>query len=511
MQALGALVRGRARLWHLRAGRSRLLAGDPPSEPPELPPPPGGQNGRWCAPVPGLDGVWLEVETTAGDAGRDGPLILAAVTALLRARQETALITEELAGRYEEIDLLYAIGEILGQTVNLREAGETILREVSAVVGARRASIMVYDEAQHLLRVVAARGVDAAEIGPVAVDDPDSVAAEVFRDRRIRAAEEPGDGRGDGDDPRRYAGRAYLSVPICYTAAGENRCVGVINLTDRIAGDSFTPGEIKLVSAVANQIGVAIQNARLVERDLARQRLQQELALAHDLQLRLLPSPAVLQHDAHVAARCLPAEQVGGDFYTFTRLGRGRVGVMLGDVSSHGFSAALIMAAVLSAAGIHVGASFTPDETLELMLQSLQRELDGTDMYLSIFYGVIDPNAGTLAYANAGHPYAFRIPRFGPPERLESTAPPLGLGASGSIQRRLVPWSVPTDLLCLWTDGLADARNGEGEPFGEQRILDAIVARRYESPEAIVEAVLAAASAFGAIPTDDRTLLVLRT
>ena len=71
--------------------------------------------------------------------------------------------------------------------------------------------------------------------------------------------------------------------------------------------------------------------------------------LAHDLQLKLLPSPAVLQGDAEVAARCFPADSVGGDFYTFTRLGRGRVGVMLGDVASHGFSAALVMALV------HVG------------------------------------------------------------------------------------------------------------------------------------------------------------
>ena len=126
-----------------------------------------------------------------------------------------------------------------------------------------------------------------------------------------------------------------------------------MNLTDRIGGDRFTLDDRKLVGAVANQIGAAVENARLVERDLQQQRLQRELELAHDLQLKLLPSPSVLQGDAEVAARCLPADSVGGDFYTFSRLGKGRVGVMLGDVASHGFSAALVMALVMSAAGIH--------------------------------------------------------------------------------------------------------------------------------------------------------------
>jgi sigma-B regulation protein RsbU (phosphoserine phosphatase) len=218
----------------------------------------------------------------------------------------------------------------------------------------------------------------------------------------------------------------------------------------------------------------------------------------------------VLQGDAEVAARCLPADSVGGDFYTFSRLGRGRVGIMLGDVSSHGFSAALVMALVMSAAGIHAAAAITPDETLSALLESLSTELSTTEMYFSVFYGVLDPLTGRLSYANAGHPYAFRVPRFGEPERLEATAPPLGLATAGSIQRRQIPWSIDHDLLVLWTDGLVDARNAAGEAFGEQRLLAEVLRQRTESPEVIVEAVLAEAEAFGSMPVDDRTLLVLR-
>ena len=102
------------------------------------------------------------------------------------------------------------------------------------------------------------------------------------------------------------------------------------------------------------------------------------------------------------------------------------------------------------------------------------------------------------------------MPSAGPPERLEATAPPLGLATAESIQRRQVPWSFGDDLLVLWTDGLVDARNDSGEPFGEQRLLDIAPPKARETPEAIVKAVLNDADAFGSRPIDDRTLLVLR-
>jgi phosphoserine phosphatase RsbU/P len=469
----------------------------------------------WLEPVAGASGVWLEVGgENSEELHRAALRVTPIVGALLEVEGQRARVAEELAGRYEEIDLLYAISEILGRTVRLEEAAQIIVREVSAVVGARRASIMVHDEASQTLRTVAARGFTAEGLLPVPVDDDCSVAARVFREQRVATFDptNPGSVAPDCGDQRGYRGHSFISVPICYAGAGnELRCVGVINLTDRIGGDRFTLDDRKLVSAVANQIGAAVENARLVDRDLQQQRLQQELQLAHDLQLKLLPSPAVLQGDAEVAVRCLPADSVGGDFYTFSRLGRGRVGVMLGDVASHGFSAALVMALVLAAAGIHAGASATPDEALAALLDSLSSELATTEMHFSVFYGVLDPIAGRLTYASAGHPHAFRVPRIGPPQRLEATAPPLGLAAVGTIQRRQVPWATGNDLLVLWTDGLVDAKNEAGEPFGESRLLEGVSAHRGEPPEAIVKAVLQEAEAFGARPIDDRTLLVLRT
>jgi phosphoserine phosphatase RsbU/P len=511
------------RLWHSDGRNLRIAAGTdpgwslgPPAEP-GLVPTPGGV--AWLQPITGAQGVWLEVGASGAapkaeeDLRRAAPRILSVVSALLESERQRAYVAEELAGRYEEIELLYAISEILGRTVRLEEAAQIIVREVSAVVGARRASIMVFDEASQTLRTVAARGFAPHGLLPISVDDDCSIAARVFRERRTVTFDpaDPDSVPSECGGERGYRGYSFLSVPITYATPGtEVRCVGVMNLTDRIGGDRFTLDDRKLVSAVANQVGAAVENARLAERDSQQQRLQRELELAHDLQLKLLPSPAVLQGDAEVAARCLPADSVGGDFYTFSRLGHGRVGVMLGDVASHGFSAALVMALVMAAAGIHAAASATPDETLRALLESLSSELASTEMHFSVFYGVLDPSNRRLEYASAGHHHAFQVPRHGAPARLEATAPPLGLATPESVQRRQVPWSVGDDLLVLWTDGLVDARNEAGEPFGEQRLLDEIVAHRKEAPETIVQRVLERAGEFGARPVDDRTILVLR-
>ena len=151
----------------------------------------------------------------------------------------------------------------------------------------------------------------------------------------------------------------------------------------------------------------------------------------------------------------------------------------------------------------------TPDRALTAIGGSLASKLASSDTYLTVFYGILDPINRRLTWANAGHPHAFRFPAEGPPERLEATAPPLGLGTT-EIACRAIPWTSGRDLLCVWTDGLADAENQAGERFGEARLLALLSARRAWNPELIVADVMAQADAFSPHPADDRTLLVLR-
>lgn len=495
----------------------QAVSGDDPGWTPTLP---GGEGQvatpdgpSWFTPVPDNDGLWLEVH---GEGARIPGTPRAALAApllemLLSSERDAGRLWEELTVRYAEIDLLYAISEILGQTVRLEEAARTILRQVTRVVGARRASLMVFDEAVGQLRIVASQGFDRGQAPPIGVDDPHSIAARVFREQRVLAGDATQlAGKGRGRHPN-YKGNAYLSVPVCYAAPGAPaRCIGVINLTDSLEGDRFTPRDRKLMTAVANQIGAAIENARLATREREQQRLQDELDLAHDLQLKLMPEPGVLAGEVRVAVRSVPMTGVGGDFYTFFRLGDGRVGVMLGDVSSHGISAALVMALVLSAAGIHAPAAAGPADTLLRLRESLVGKLSETEMYASVFYAVLDRHSGTLVYANAGHPHAFLLGAGGLARRLEATAPPLGLGFGAPIGQSTLPWDTTHDLLCLWTDGLVDAAAPDGTRFGEARLLERLTGLQDQTPDQILEAVLAEADTFSAAPSDDRTLLVLR-
>jgi sigma-B regulation protein RsbU (phosphoserine phosphatase) len=182
---------------------------------------------------------------------------------------------------------------------------------------------------------------------------------------------------------------------------------------------------------------------------------------------------------------------------------------MLGDVSSHGFSAALVMAMVLSAAGIHAGEAASPQDALRLLMDSVGGELEETEMYLTIFYGVADPRRALLRYANAGHPHAFRLDTDGASTRLAATSAPLGLAPDGEIAGAEVPWIAGEDTLILCSDGVTDALNDAGERFGEERVIETVQAHRREGGAVTVEAVLAALESYQKGPRDDRTMLVL--
>jgi len=303
-----------------------------------------------------------------------------------------------------------------------------------------------------------------------------------------------------------------LSVPIMWTAPDGGRPLGVVNLSDRRSGQEFSAGDQKLVTAIASQIGAAIQNARLVRQSIEQQRLQQEMQLAHDLQMKLLPDAEHVAPEARVSARVVPAEDVGGDFYNLYRLSGGRIGVMIGDVSGHGYQAALIMALTMSASAIHAQGTDDPAQMLRRLYQSVKEELNTTEMFVSALYAVVDRDQGILRYGNTGHPHAFVVTRVGDVERLTAGGPPLGM-SDEAPRSEIRQWDVGGDLLVLFTDGITDARNAEGVRLGEEPVLDCIMQHRHEEPAQIAARVFALLDHYTAdTPTrDDLTLVLLKS
>jgi sigma-B regulation protein RsbU (phosphoserine phosphatase) len=154
--------------------------------------------------------------------------------------------------------------------------------------------------------------------------------------------------------------------------------------------------------------------------------------------------------------------------------------------------------------------SDSPSQVLRQLDDALHDELESTEMYLTMFYGIIDPAKGVLRYSNAGHPHAFRIGPEGDPIRLLATDPPIGIAGPEAYNEEIGEWNAG-DLLFLFTDGLSDTLATKVRGTGERLVLKTISEHRGSTPEAIVAHLFKLAEdATPDIPSDDRTAVVLR-
>ena len=242
--------------------------------------------------------------------------------------------------------------------------------------------------------------------------------------------------------------------------------------------------------------------------------LQAEVRLARQVQLDLLPVAAAFP-PIDMAADCLPASQVGGDFYDVLPLPDGRVSFVLGDVSGHGLSAALLMALIHGAmSNPPWGTSEAPEDSAS-RLNDLLLKKSSEARYASLFWCAYHPGSRTLSYLNAGHPPPVLM-RFGAEgsariQRLASGGAVLGLITHGSYSTETVQ-AEPGDVLVLTSDGITEASNRRGEQFGEERLIHAIELARDRPAAEIMDGILSSVAAFtGKGPAaDDQTLLVVR-
>lgn len=450
------------------------------------------------------DGRVLRVEVDGADERARAAVgyLLDSTRRLLGAEHELSLFSREMLDSYEQLTLLTSIGDVLGSVVEVEGAAEVILGELVEVLEAGRATLWLVDDGEgERPRAVATR------------ERPGEADSTGLRELERRLARRAFRGRESlvVAPSAETAGAGALAVAVRYAPArGPHRRIGTLSMVRGPGRPPFEAGDLRLLEAVATQIGAAVQTGRLVRESLQRERMLAELEIAHELQLKLLPDLEGFSDAAEVAARCEPIRGIGGDFYLLLRLPADRLGVMLGDVSSHGISAALIMALTMSAASVHARGREAPAEVLERIHGQLRRELESTEMYTSLFYGVLDPRRGALRYANAGHPHAYRLVG-GEPRRLEALDAPLGLAGPRRYREAEVAWRAADDILLLFTDGLlAEAEGVAGG--GEEALLTAARSAAAAGPEAVVEAIFRRAGAprSGTVRADDRSALAVR-
>ena len=303
--------------------------------------------------------------------------------------------------------------------------------------------------------------------------------------------------------------RSELAVPLLY----KGRVIGVLDL-EHTRVNYYNDDHQRTLTTLAGQIAIAISNARLYERIFEEeQRLERDLQMARDVQMRLLPPPPESLPHAEFATRFLPARSIGGDVYDFIPYGPGRVAIALGDVSGKAAPAALYAALVTGILRLLAARQLAPAAMLAALNAQLQeRRLDS--QYVTMLFAVWDDNTHTLQIANAGSVQPMVLSHQdgqATVREIKAEGFPLGLFPGASYEEFTVT-TEPGDLIVFFSDGIADAENRTHDMFGTERICSTLETTAPQSAEAAVAAVLDAVNAFqdGTEHFDDETLVILR-
>lgn len=297
--------------------------------------------------------------------------------------------------------------------------------------------------------------------------------------------------------------------------------VGIVEIAIYLNGVSTRFGPLRQNLIVGCSAGFALLAAVIVigirfRYYLRGKQVEEQLAMARLVQFDLLPPGKLLTRDLEFAAQCVPAWQVGGDFYDAFETDDHQIALLLGDVSGKGLSAALVMGVVQGA--VHASSGTGPAANHEQSAERLNQLLcmkTARERFVSLVWCYFDPLKSILGYINAGHlpPLLVRQTAGGSFEvqRLDEGGPVLGV-LPGATYRQTQVAIQPGDLLVVFSDGISEAANALDEEFGEDRILDVIRENWAASPTEICDAVLAKVRTFlgKELPHDDQTLMVVR-
>ncbi|MFY9908300.1 MAG: SpoIIE family protein phosphatase [Candidatus Sulfotelmatobacter sp.] len=310
-------------------------------------------------------------------------------------------------------------------------------------------------------------------------------------------------------DPRYIEGnpetRSELAVPLIY----KDKVIGVLDLEHTRRG-FFTDDHRRTMVTLAAQVAIAIENARLYE-EIARQerRLERDLALARELQMRLLPQTLPKVKHLELAAKFSPARAIGGDLYDFIPYSLSRLAIVIGDVSGKGAPAAIYAALVSGILRSHAPIEPGPAEMLSAVNLSLaERRIEA--QFVSLIYAVWDDEHRTLLVANSGLPRPV-LARDGKISAIEATGLPLGLFDDVSYDEFRFELQ-PGDVFVLFSDGILDARNRRGELFGRTRVEKIIAECAARSADCVVDSLFKAAGehSAGVETFDDQTVVAIK-
>ncbi|MGQ9681068.1 MAG: SpoIIE family protein phosphatase [Anaerolineae bacterium] len=419
---------------------------------------------------------------------------------LYAAQQEEARVSTALLRVAEALANLTRIDDVLDAVISL----------VPLLVGVDRTFIFLRDEGASACRAVRAQGLAAEHRETLLGHSLDELAPDLWLAAQESSAPIGLDALGPAlqSQVRAALGLAGgLALPL--RAGGET--IGLL-----VAGQTESPefqGHHRraILTGIANQAAMAIQNARLYQQSLEQERLAQELRVARQIQATFLPEETPPLPGWSVAVASRPAREVGGDFYDFIHLGGSRWGLVMADVSDKGVPAALFMALCRTVVRAVAAEGRPPAATLAHANDLLVAD-SRSGMFVTLCYGVLDHETGEFFFASGGHNPPFWYRHAGREVvRLACRGVALGVIERPVLEERRILLG-PGDALVVYTDGVTETFDPDERLFGEEGLREAIARVGGRPAEGILASIDDATQAFarGVAQSDDYTLLVLR-
>lgn len=384
-----------------------------------------------------------------------------------------------------EMEALQALARLSGEVFDYDHLVDTIA-SAPVEAGLAQSAWLTLVDTQHgslTPQLVASNGLTAIQIEAMVdfkrlsedvATGPPVLLENATVDHRVHAR--PGDGIG-----------SLLAI----TLRSRNERLGTLFATKSISY-GFKKDDVSALETFASQASLAISNSRLFNEQLEGERLARELAIAREVQQRLLPKALPCTEKFSCSALSVPAQEVAGDFYDVIKLDDHRLGLIVADVAGKGTSAAFHMAELKGAFQALARIAGNPSELLEKLNTTLFTSLH-RKAFISAIYAEIDETTSTATIVRAGHCPALLIR---PTEGASFIRPGgLGLGMDkGPLFRKALEKEeiklLPGDTLLLYTDGLIEARNPSGEEYGYSRLANAATRLQDESPEIIQDRLL---------------------
>lgn len=422
-----------------------------------------------------------------------------------------AVVAKSVSEVVERRDLLAVVGKVgvaLLSDTSLEETLKLVVDLVFDAIPAERGFLFLFDGGDLALKVSRTRRGAGAAPNTADVQISRAISERVFKEGvAVLTSDALHDPRFQGSNSILLSAvRSVMAVPLILA----DQTFGMIYV-DNPYDSRFTEDDLQVLTTIAGVASIKIENAKLAEARLEGRRLQEELKVASEIQLRLQPSCPPPVDGYALCAYSIPSREIGGDYYDYIeRKRQRRVALTLGDVSGKGIGAALLMSSLHAA----VRAQTQTSHPIREMMSNLNTyivENSPENKFLTLFYSELDTTTGDLYYSNAGHNPPLVCRSDGRVERLEATGLPIGILPDATYSEGCTRlW--PGDCLVVYSDGITESVNTLDEEFGEERLIEVVKKNLGATASKIRDRIDEALSRFvgTAAPVDDMTLLILK-